>query len=174
MARAKCLVCGAELNTSTAYKVEIVGPRTGKVTYKYYCSEEEWLSEQARKKKAKEDKDKAYYLICDIMGEKEIINTALWKEWAIWNKVADNEKIGKYLEENKDQLISEIGRLSSSEFAKIRYLSTIIKNRIKEFVPRVEEKEIPKVQVKIDETIYESPTHSLNRRRSLADLEDDI
>lgn len=140
MARAKCPICGTELNTSTAYKVEIVGPRTGKVTCKYYCSEEEWLSEQARKKKAKEDKDKAYYLICDIMGEKEIISTALYKEWTVWNKVADNEKISKYLEENRDYLSSVIGRLDSSEFAKIRYLSAIIKNGIKEFEPRVEVK----------------------------------
>ena len=108
------------------------------------------------------------------MGEKEIINSILWKEWTIWNKVADNEKIGKYLEENKDYLSSVIGRLNSSEFARIRYLSTIIKDKIKEFVPRVEVEETPKIQVKIDEIIYESPTHSLNRRRSLADLEDDL
>ena len=169
MARAKCPVCGTELNTSTAYKVEIVGPRTGKVTYKYYCSEEEWLSEQARKKKVKEDKDKAYYLICDIMGEKEIINTALWKEWAIWNKVADNEKIGKYLEENKSQLTSEIGRLSSSEFAKIRYLSAIIKNGIKEFEPRVKIEE-PKISVIEEhyETKYKSKT-----RQALEDFEEE-
>ena len=161
MARAKCPICGSELNTSTAYKVEIVGPRTGKVTYKYYCSEEEWLSEQARKKKAKEDKDKAYYLICDIMGEKEIINTALWKEWVVWNKVADNEKIGKYLEENKSQLTSEIGRLDSSEFAKIRYLSASIKNGIKEFEPRVKIEEHY-------ETKYKSKT-----RQALEDFEEE-
>ena len=175
MARAKCPICGSELNTSTAYKVEIVGPRTGKVTYKYYCSEEEWLSEQARKKKAKEDKDKAYYLICDIMGEKEIINTALWKEWVVWNKVADNEKIGKYLEENKSQLTSEIGRLDSSEFARIRYLSTIIKDRIKEFVPRVEGK--PAV-VEVDDNfeLFE-PTPVIKQQiteQVLYDVEDDL
>ena len=167
--RAKCRICGRQLDTNTAYKVV---DKNGK--NKYYCSQDEFEAEEVRKKKAKEDKDKVYRLICNIMGEKEIISTALYKEWTVWNKVADNEKISKYLEENRDYLSSVIGRLNSSEFARIRYLSTIIKDRIKEFVPRVEEKEIPKVQVKIDETIYESPTHSLNRRRSLADLEDDI
>ena len=167
--RAKCRICGRQLDTNTAYKVV---DKNGK--NKYYCSQDEFEAEEVRKKKAKEDKDKVYRLICNIMGEKEIISTALYKEWTVWNKVADNEKISKYLEENRDYLSSVIGRLDSSEFARIRYLSTIIKDRIKEFVPRVEEKEIPKVQVKIDETIYESPTHSLNRRRSLADLEDDI
>ena len=169
MAKAKCRICGKELDTKIAYKVI---DKNGK--NRYFCSQSEYEAEEARKKKAKEDKDKVYRLICDIMGEKEIISTALYKEWTVWNKVADNEKISKYLEENRDYLSSVIGRLNSSEFARIRYLSTIIKDRIKEFVPRVEEKEIPKVQVKIDETIYESPTHSLNRRRSLADLEDDI
>ena len=169
MARAKCQICKTPLDTKRAYKVT---DKNGK--NKYFCSQSEYEAEEARKKKAKEDKDRVYRLVCDIMGEKEIINSILWKEWTIWNKVADNEKIGKYLEENKDYLSSVIGRLNSSEFARIRYLSTIIKDKIKEFVPRVEVEKIPKVQVKIDETIYESPTHSLNKRRSLADLEDDI
>lgn len=169
MARAKCQICKTPLDTNTAYKVV---DKNGK--NKYFCSQSEYEAEEARKKKAKEDKDKVYRLICDIMGEKEIISTALYKEWTVWNKVADNEKIGKYLEENRDYLSSVIGRLDSSEFARIRYLSTIIKDRIKEFVPRVEVEETPKIQVKIDEIIYESPTHSLNRRRSLADLEDDL
>lgn len=131
--RAKCRICGRQLDTNTAYKVV---DKNGK--NKYYCSQDEFETEEARKKKVKEDKDKVYRLICDIMGEKEIINSILWKEWAVWNKVADNGKIGKYLEENKDYLSSVIGRLDSSEFARIKYLSTIIKDKIKEFVPRVE------------------------------------
>ena len=169
MARAKCRICGRQLDTNTSYKVI---DKNGK--NRYFCNQSEFEAEESRKKKAKEDKDKVYRLICDIMDEKEIINSILWKEWAVWNKVADNEKIGKYLEENRDYLSSIIGRLGSSEFARIRYLSTIIKDKIKEFVPRVEVEETPKTQVKIDEIIYESPTHSLNRRRSLADLEDDL
>ena len=67
-----------------------------------------------------------------------------------------------------------IARLSSSEFAKIRYLSAIIKDKIKGFVPKVKVEEVPKVQVKVDEAIYDSPTHSLNKRRNLADLGDEI
>ena len=131
--RAKCRICGRQLDTNTSYKVI---DKNGK--NRYFCNQSEFEAEESRKKKAKEDKDKVYRLICDIMDEKEIINSILWKEWAVWNKVADNEKIGKYLEENRDYLSSIIGRLGSSEFARIRYLSTIIKDRIKEFVPRVE------------------------------------
>lgn len=165
MAKAKCKICGSALDTNTAYKVT---DKNGK--NKYFCSASEFEAEEERKKKAAEDKDRVYRLVCDIMGEKEIINTALWKEWQAWNKVADNEKIAKYLEENCTYLTSVITRLGSSEYARIRYLSTIIRDKIKAFKPRVEVVEKPKVVV--DETIYEAPTQSLNKRRSLAEVED--
>lgn len=165
MARCKCKICGVDLDTKTAYKVT---DNNGK--NKYFCSQSEFEAEEARKKKIQEDKDKVYYLICDIMGEKEIINTTLFKEWKVWNKVADNVKIAKYLEENKDYLTSVIARLGSSEFARIRYLSAIIRDKIKAFVPKVEVVEKPKVLV--EEVIYDVPTQSLNKRRSLEDLED--
>lgn len=165
MARCKCKICGMELDTNTAYKVT---DKNGK--NKYFCSASEFEAEEERKKKAAEDKDRVYRLVCDIMGEREIISTALFKEWQVWNKVADNEKIAKYLAENKDYLSSAIARLSSSEYARIRYLSTIIRDKIKAFVPKAEVVEKPKIAV--EETIYEAPTQSLNKRRSLAELED--
>lgn len=164
MAKCKCRICGTPYDTKDAYKVVVNNKN------QYYCSQEEYETDLAKKKKAAEDKDRVYRLICDIMNEKEIINTILFKEWAVWNKVADNEKIGQYLEENQEYLTSVIARLQSSEFARIRYLSTIIKDKIKGFVPRVEVEEKPKVVV--DETIYDAPTHTLNKRRSLEDLED--
>ena len=166
MARAKCKICGRQLDTNTAYKIV---DKNGK--NKYYCNQSEYEAEEARKKKAKEDKDKVYRLICDIMGEKEIINSILYKEWAVWNKVTDNEKIGKYLEENRDYLSSVIGRLTSSEFARIRYLSTIIKNGIKEFVPRVEKKPVVIEAVNEQPAMYVN-TKKINRRRGFAEEDD--
>ena len=80
MAKAKCKICGTELDTKTAYKV---ADKNGK--NKYFCSASEFEAEENRKKKAQEDKDRVYRLICDIMGEKEIINTALFKEWQVCN-----------------------------------------------------------------------------------------
>ena len=164
MAKAKCKICGTPLDTNVAYRVI-----TKSGQKKYYCSEEEYEAEEARKQKVAADKDRVYYLICDIMGEKEIINTILFKEWAIWNRVADNEKIAKYLEENKDYLVSVIGKLSSSEFAKIRYLSTIIKDKIKGFVPKVEVEEKSRVVV---EEYYETKYRSKGRQ-ALEDFEED-
>lgn len=164
MARAKCKICGAGLDTATAYKVT---DKNGK--NKYYCSQSEFEAEEERKKKMQEDKDRVYRLICDIMGENEIISTALYKEWVVWNKVADNAKIAKYLEENRDYLSSVIARLGSSEYARIRYLSTIIRDKIKAFVPRVEVKEVPKVVV---EEHYETK-YKPKARVALLDFEED-
>ena len=131
MAKAKCKICGSALDTNTAYKVT---DKNGK--NKYFCSALEFEAEEERKKKVAEDKDRVYRLICDIMGEKEIISTALFKEWQVWLKVADNAKIGDYLEENEEYLTSMISKLRSSEFAKIRYLSTIIRDKIKAYKPK--------------------------------------
>ena len=168
MAKAKCRICGKELDTKIAYKVI---DKNGK--NRYFCSQSEYETEEARKKKAKEYKDKVYRLICDIMGEKEIISTALYKEWTVWNKVADNEKISKYLEENRDYLSSVIGRLTSSEFARIRYLSTIIKDRIKEFVPRVKVEEPVVIETVDEQPAMYINTKKINRRRGFAEGGDD-
>ena len=131
MARCKCKICGVELDTNTAYKVT---DKNGK--NKYFCSASEFEAEEERKKKVAENKDRVYRLICDIMGETDIISTALYKEWAIWNKVADNAKIGDYLAENEEYLTSVISKLHSSEYAKIRYISTIIRDKIKAYKPK--------------------------------------
>ena len=167
MARCKCKICGTQLNTTEAYKVT-----DKKGTNRYYCSASEFEAEEARKKKAAEDKDRVYYLICDILGEKEIINTALWAEKKIWNKAFSDEIIAKYLAEHRDYLISAVSKLSGTEYAKIRYVSAVLKNNLRDFKPKIEEQ--PKPKVVVEETIYEAPTRSLNKRRSLADLEDDI
>jgi hypothetical protein len=163
VAKCKCRICGTPYDTKDAYKVVVNNKN------QYYCSQEEYEKDLEKKKKAAEDKDRVYRLICDIMNEKEIINTILFKEWAVWNKVADNEKIAQYLEENQEYLTSVIARLQSSEFARIRYLSTIIKDKIKGFMPKVEVIEIPKVVV---EEHYETK-YKAKGRQALEDFEED-
>lgn len=164
MAKAKCKICGTELDTKTAYKVTDKNNKN-----KYFCSQSEFEAEEERKKKIQEDKDRVYRLICDIMGEKEIISTALFKEWQVWLKVADNAKIGDYLAENRDYLSSVIARLGSSEYARIRYLSAIIRDKIKAFKPKVIEVAPPKIVVEEHyETKYKSKT-----RQALLDFEED-
>lgn len=187
---AKCRFCQKNIETKDAHKVI-----NGKQVL-YFCNEEHYqeflnkkeqeatvkkkereakrkaseIAKESAKQKRKADKDKVYYLICDIVGRKEIINTVLWKEWKIWNKVATNEVIGQYLEENKDYLIKVISRIENDEFKRIRYLSAILKNKLGNYKPKVKEEEKPKQQ--IDITFYEPEQINNNKRRSLADLED--
>jgi hypothetical protein len=166
MARCKCKICGLILDSNTAFKVI---DKNGK--NKYYCSDSEYQDEEQRKQKEKAGKDAVYDVACEIFGYK-VKNTAFFKEWNEWLELKCNEIIAKYLQENKDYLTGAISRLSSGEYAKIRYLSTVLKNSLVDFKPKSEEK--PKPIVDVDMTIYDTPTQSHNRRRSLADLEDEI
>lgn len=167
--RAKCRICGEPLDTKTAYLV-VTFDKNKKEKKAYYCSQKEYEKDEAEKKKSAEDKDKTYYLICDIIGRKKIINSALWKEWTIWNEVATNEVIGKYLEENKEYLSGVIGRLDNVEYNRIRYLSAILKNKLGDYKPKTVVKEV--VTPKIQDEHYETK-FKLKQRRGFEDLEDD-
>lgn len=162
--RAKCRICKETLDTNTAYLVITNGKKA------YHCSKEEYEKNESEKKKAAEDKDKIYRLICDIIGRKEITNTALFAEWKIWNKVANNEVIGKYLDENKEYLCSVIARLEDKEFNRIRYLSAILKNKLGDYKPKADAKPVfvPKIQEEHYETKFKS-----KGRTALLDLEED-
>ena len=105
-----------------------------------YCNEEEYNAYKADKRSIKKvagtskqqiDKDRMYWLICDIIGRKEIINTALWSERKVWRTIATDEILAAYLEQNKDYLSEMLSRIEDKEFNRIRYLSSIIKNNIK-------------------------------------------
>lgn len=171
MAKCTCLVCRAELDTKMAYRVElIVNKKNGEkgLKYKYCCSQEEYLAEEARKKKAKEDKNKVYYLICDMFGY-EIQNTKFFDEWAHWNKLKSNEIIYKYLRDNETYLQQVCDRSYENEYQRIRYFSAILKNSLRDYVPKVDVVEQPKVVVEEHyETKYKAKT-----RRALEDFEED-
>ena len=162
--RAKCRICGEALDTKTAYKVVTNGKSA------YYCSAEEFEADETKKKKVAADKEKVYRLICDIIGRQEIVNSALWKEKAVWNKVATDEVIGRYLEENKEYLTGVIGRLDDVEYNRIRYLSAVLKNKLGDYKPKVAVKEV--VAPKIQDEHYETK-FKLKKRRGFEDLEDD-
>ena len=170
MARCKCRICGTDLDTKTAYKVV---DKNGK--NKYYCNQSEFDKEEARKAKVAEDKERVYRLICDVMGVNEILNTALWKEKQTWNKAFSDEFIAKYLQENKDYLTSAVARLDSSEYAKIRYISAILRNSLRDFKPKVVEMERPKVTHSAFEFFEQTPMNKMvTQEQVLYDVEDDL
>ena len=115
-------------------------------------------------------------MICEIINRKEIINTTLWKQWKIWNQVASDDVIAQYLEENKEYLIYVVSKLDDIESGRILYLSAILKNSLGDFVVKNKINETPQPKIQVEEYIYE-PEHTIIRsgkRRSLADLEDEI
>lgn len=167
--RAKCKVCGTPLDTKTSYKV-ITFDKNKKEKRAYYCSKEEFETHTKEKEKIELDKDKVYRLVCEIIERKEITNTILFAEWKVWNKVADNEKIGQYLSGNKAYLCKMISRLDDKEYNRIRYLSAILKNSLGDYKPI---KEVPKqVITTVQEEHYETKFKQ-RTRKSLADLEED-
>ena len=127
------------------------------------------------KEKRKADKDRAYWLICDIVGRKEIINTVLWKEWKIWNKVASNEVIGNYLEENKEYLSSAIAQLEDVEFLRVRYLSAVLKNKLGDYKPVVAKEQIEEFKINVDVRddvgLRTNKKKKTERRRGFAEME---
>lgn len=159
-----CKICGNKIERNEAYKVTTISPTSGKPYNKYYCSEAEY---QAKKKKT-EDHYKVLDLIDEILGAK-ILNTAVCKEKAIWNTAFSDEIIIKYLEENKEELTKAISRASDSEYARIRYLSAFLKNNLRDFKPKAEVQEAPKIVV---EEHYETK-YKAKSRQALEDFEED-
>lgn len=173
--RCKCRQCQTNLNTQTAYKTTINSKNA------YFCNEDHYkkfMQEDENKKKKQEHeaqtKQKFYDLFCEILDVKGITNTALWKEKNEINKVFSDEVIISYLEENKDWIITSVSRLSGGEYGKIRYVSVILRNKLGDYKPKVVIKETEKPKVKVDETFYEAAPTTRNKRRSLADLEDEF
>lgn len=167
--KAKCRVCGESLDTTTAFKL-IEYDTNDRAKTSYYCSKEEYLEDSAKKQKESECKNKAYSLICGIIGREKIINTVLWKEWKEWNKAFSNETIASYLEENKEYLTSTISRLEDKEFNRIRYLSAILKNSLGDFKTKAKVQTV--VNPIIQDEHYETK-FKLKSRRGFEDLEDD-
>lgn len=169
MAACKCRICKKSLNTKDAYCVVTNDKRF------YYCNATEYEEYKRKHEKEAADKDKVYRLICNILGRKEIVNTALWKEKAVWNKVCTDEVIAQYLEENKDYLTGAISRLDDVEFNRIRYLSAVLKNKLGDYKPKAkEEKKVVRSNSNFE--FFEPTVINQNKQEDfiLEDVEDDL
>ena len=147
----------------------------------YFCDQEHYEkyvhkmeTEKKQREHAEQMKTKFYNLMCEILGVKGITNTALWKEKAELNEVYADEVIISYLEENKSWITTSVGKLSGGIYGKIRYVSVILRNKLGDYKPKVEVREVEKPKIVIDNTFYEPVQTQNNKRRSLADLEDDF
>lgn len=118
--KCKCTHCKKELTTDIAYKVNINGRN------KYYCTEEEYKTIQSEIN----DKNKCLETISTILNIpfvppmmlREINDLTKFYSYIVINRTfKDNEKNIRWFIENRD---------SGSEYGKIKYIMTIIKNNI--------------------------------------------
>ena len=136
--------------------------------------EEQKAVSAARKAK----RDAVYYELCDIFGY-EVQNTVLFTEWILWNKLADDEKILAYLKEHKDYIKGATARASGTEYAKIRYMSAILKNNLKDYSnSRGQRAQLPVVDDAMPKessfVLFEPVKENKKVRKSFAELEDDL
>lgn len=157
----KCRICGEKIDRDIAYKRVINGKNF------YYHSEKEFQEEENKKLQ----RNQTYSLMCNIFGVKDILNTVLWKEYNEWLKVADASKINDYLGENKEYLSKVINRLDRNEYARIRYVSAVLKNGLVDYKPKkVEETKI--FGISITEEHYETK-YKPRKRKALIDFEEE-
>ena len=167
MARCNCKYDKKQLDTKTAFKVVIKEKNT------YFCDEgcyNRYLADKAEQEKINAEYDEIYELTKQIFGYEFTGYSLLKREINTWEKVGTRAKIIAYLTENKDWLSNVMSKEFASDFNRVRYYSVIVAGKLHDFKPKPIEAERPKVVV--EETIYETPTQSLNKRRSLAELED--
>lgn len=167
MAAAKCRYDKKPVDTKTAFKVVIKDKNT------YWCSEECYkLYCEAQEKQAKinAEYDEIFELTKEIFGYEFTGYSLLKREMNTWEKVGTRAKIISYLKENKNWLSTTMSKEFANDYNRVRYYSTIVSSKLHDFKPKAEES--PKPKVVVEETIYDAPTHSLNKRRSLEDLED--
>ena len=136
--------------------------------------EEQKAVSAARKAK----RDAVYDELCDIFGY-EVQNTVLFTEWILWNKLADDEKILAYLKEHKDYIKGATARASGTEYAKIRYMSAILKNNLKDYSnSRGQRAQLPVVDDSMPKessfVLFEPVKGNKKVRKSFAELEDDL
>lgn len=165
--KCNCRYDKKQLDTKTALKVIIKEKNT------YFCSEEcynHYLADKEKQDKINAEYDEIYELTKQIFGYEFTGYSLLKREINTWEKVGTREKIIAYLTENKDWLSDVMSKEFASDFNRVRYYSVIVAGKLHDFKPKAAEAEKPKIVV--EETIYNAPTQSFNKRRSLADLED--
>lgn len=171
MARAKCKYCGTWLNTKEAIQIDDNGKN------KYYCNEmcrTKHCEELTEKAKVKAEYDEIFELTKNIFGYEFNGYSLLKREIDAWEKLTTRDKIIAYLKENQDWLITTMSKEFSGDYNRVRYYSVVISSKLHDYKPKVQKEVKVQPKVVIDETMYEAPTHNLNKRRSLADLEDEL
>lgn len=173
--RVTCKYCKAKIEKKDAFQVH------GEKYNTYYCNKECYSNAIAKKEEtqkikaaSKEKKqrkiDPVYEEIADIFGYR-IQNSALFAEMKLWRGICDDTKILAYLQENRDRIKAAMERTSSSEYARIRYVSAILKNSLADYnVKNIEaEKTTPGITVDEDYIMPINKKKKTERRKGFGE-----
>ena len=172
----KCQICGKSIDRSTAYKVVVGG------TNKYFCSEEEFNADKARKDHAKEvlETITECYQYCAGYGEPPY--NVVRKELKENLKAIDVETICQFVKENREKLkktvekkVERDGPFSQVYFS-FRYLSGIFNWVLldKDWKAKQVAPVVQKTGIYLNFYNVKPNTNQLKKRRSLDELEDEI
>ena len=117
-----CKACKKKNDRDSSYKVIVNGKNH------YYCNEKEYLDEVA----AKKAKLEVFELCTKILGS--TTNTILFKEITAIASIHTYIKILGYLTDNIEKVNGFMSKSFNSEYGKIKYFTTIIKNGIGDYV----------------------------------------
>lgn len=157
MAKVTCKCCSEKIDKKIA-----IGVPHGKTTW-YYCPEHVGQ---------KSPKEKMYDLIYEIFGRK-VLHTVLYKEMDEIASVHTYDKITSFMEENKTLLEQLMYRSYSSEFAQIRYFSSVLKNGLHDFKMRQPEPVIKK-EIEVDFDMSTNKYKAKKQRKGIDSLLDDL
>jgi len=131
----KCKICSEKIDRDTAYKISVNNKNS------YYCNEEEYDNMMLEK----ESRTKVINLSFEIIGN--TTNTSLLKELKSIADVHSYTKTLSFLEKNSHELATLMSRNFTSEYGKIRYFTTIIKNKIADFSYKQEKTEVNNFEI---------------------------
>ena len=177
--RVTCRYCKSKIEKKDALQIP------GEKYNTYYCNQECYskanaekkakeIERLAKKQEKEENKQKridpVYEEIADIFGYR-IQNSALFAEMKLWRGICDDTKILAYLQENRDRIKSAMERASSSEYARIRYVSAILKNSLADYnVKNIEaEKTTPEITVDEDYIMPINKKKKTERRKGFGE-----
>ena len=176
--RCKCKICGKDLTVDIAYKVE----------KHYYCSQDEynsWLQEKELKKqkkelekeekqKQKELRNSILNLMANLIGT--IFNNSTWgilrKTIAFLEEKYSLKDIYEYLIDDCNDIINILEEKEfSSEYAKVQYVTAIIRKHIIDYYILDDLEIIPQQQ----EEFYMAPIKYKipKRKKSIVEIENE-
>lgn len=153
-----CKACKKKIDRDTAYKVVVAGKN------QYYCNEKEYLNIMEEKQAKKE----VFNLCTEILGA--TTNTILFKEMTEISSVYSYKKILEYLKCNLPSIKSYMYKTFTSEFGKIKYFTTIIKNNIGDYVAEIKDEKT--IEMETTEVNYKARSRKKSLSQYLAEYEE--